>query len=64
MLYTVIAVPRFEHEMKYLAKKYASLKDEYKVLVEALEAQLFFRSARFSIFQDYQKWRPVFRRAE
>ena len=37
MLYTVIAVPRFEHEMKHLAKKYASLKDEYKALVEELE---------------------------
>ena len=37
MLYTVITVPRFDREMKYLVKKYPSLKDEYKALVEELE---------------------------
>jgi len=37
MLYTVITIPRFERELKHLAKKYASLKGEYKALVEELE---------------------------
>ena len=37
MLYTVITIPRFDRELKQLAKKYASLKEEYKMLVEELE---------------------------
>ena len=37
MLYTVITISRFEREMKHLAKKYASLKNEYEALVEELE---------------------------
>jgi len=36
MLYSVITIPRFDHEMKRLARKYTSLKDEYKVLIEEL----------------------------
>ena len=37
MHYNVITVPRFDREMKHLAKKYASLKAEYQALVEELE---------------------------
>ena len=37
MPYTVITLPRFDREMKRLAKKYISLKGEYKVLIEELE---------------------------
>jgi len=36
MLYSVLTIPRFDREMKHLAKKYLSLKDEYKVLIEEL----------------------------
>ena len=37
MLYTVVTIPRFDREIKRLAKKYASLKSEYQALVEELE---------------------------
>ena len=37
MLYSVITIPHFDHELKKLAKKYTSLKEEYKALVEKLE---------------------------
>src|ERR1700759_3958985 len=37
MSYDVIATPRFSRELKRLAKKYPSLKDEYFSLVETLE---------------------------
>jgi len=36
MHYNVITFPRFDREMKQLAKKYASLKGEYEALVEEL----------------------------
>ena len=36
MSYKVIAIPKFEKELKRLAKKYASLKAEYMELVESL----------------------------
>jgi len=37
MTYTVIAVPPFASELKRLAKKYPSLKDEYIELVKELK---------------------------
>lgn len=37
MPYCVNTIPRFEHEMKRLAKKYPSLKAEYQELIEALK---------------------------
>ena len=37
MLYTVKTIPNFDREMKRLAKKYVSLKQEYKQLVAELE---------------------------
>jgi mRNA-degrading endonuclease RelE of RelBE toxin-antitoxin system len=37
MLYNVITIPRFERELKRLAKKYISLKNEYEMLIDALE---------------------------
>jgi len=37
MTYSIITVPRFDREMKHLAKKYISLKSEYQALVEELE---------------------------
>lgn len=37
MAYTVVTIPRFDREMKQLAKKYSSLKEEYKLLVKELE---------------------------
>lgn len=38
MNYNVIAVPRFKKELKKLAKKYPSLKDEFEALIERLES--------------------------
>ena len=37
MPHTIKTVPNFDHEMKRLSKKYVSLKNEYKVLIEDLE---------------------------
>ena len=37
MPYAVITIPRFDREMKRLAKKYSSLKGEYESLVKELE---------------------------
>jgi len=37
MFYNVITSDRFERELKRLSKKYNTLKDEYKNLVEELE---------------------------
>ena len=37
MTYTIIAVPPFKSELKRLAKKYPSLKDEYIELVKELK---------------------------
>ena len=37
VLYTVITIPRFDREIKRLAKKYASLKSEYEVFLNDLE---------------------------
>ena len=37
MPYNVITTPHFDREMKRLSKKYASLKNEYKALIEDLE---------------------------
>jgi mRNA-degrading endonuclease RelE of RelBE toxin-antitoxin system len=37
MSYSIIAVPTFRKELKRLAKKYPSLKEELAVLFEALE---------------------------
>ncbi len=37
MSYSVITVPRFEKEIKRLAKKYHSLRDEYVALVTSLK---------------------------
>jgi len=37
MIYNVKNFPRFDHELKRLAKKYPSLKYEYEALVEDLE---------------------------
>jgi len=37
MPYTVKTVPNFDHEMKRLSKKYVSLKNEYKELLDELE---------------------------
>jgi len=37
MIYNVKNFPRFDRELKRLAKKYPSLKNEYEVLVENLE---------------------------
>ena len=37
MGYAIITIPRFDREIKRLAKKYASLKDEYQTLIEELE---------------------------
>ena len=39
MSYNVIAIPKFEKELKRLSKKYASLKFEYMELVESLHNQ-------------------------
>ncbi|MDR0872909.1 MAG: type II toxin-antitoxin system RelE/ParE family toxin [Prevotellaceae bacterium] len=36
MLYIVKTIPRFDREIKRLAKKYVSLKNEYKELIEDL----------------------------
>jgi mRNA-degrading endonuclease RelE of RelBE toxin-antitoxin system len=37
MIYNVKNFPRFDNELKRLAKKYPSLKGEYEALVEELE---------------------------
>jgi hypothetical protein len=37
MIYSVESIPQFEREAKRLIKKYASLKDEVKVLIENLK---------------------------
>ena len=37
MSYSIIAVPKFKKELKKLAKKYPSLKDEFATLIESLE---------------------------
>jgi mRNA-degrading endonuclease RelE of RelBE toxin-antitoxin system len=37
MSYKVITIPRFEKDLKRLAKKYPSLKDEFIVLVKSLK---------------------------
>jgi mRNA-degrading endonuclease RelE of RelBE toxin-antitoxin system len=37
MAYSVKTVPNFDREMKRLAKKYASLKDEYQELIKELK---------------------------
>jgi mRNA-degrading endonuclease RelE of RelBE toxin-antitoxin system len=37
MPHTVKTVPHFDREMKRLSKKYVSLKNEYKELIQALE---------------------------
>jgi len=37
MIYNVKNFPRFERELKRLAKKYPSLKGEYEALIEELE---------------------------
>ncbi len=37
MSYSIITVPRFEKEIKRLAKKYHSLRDEYITLVTSLK---------------------------
>ena len=37
MNYKVIAVPRFKKELKKLAKKYHSLKEEFSAMVDSLE---------------------------
>ena len=37
MPYTVKTVPHFDREMKRLAQKYVSLKDEYKEFIKELE---------------------------
>lgn len=39
MSYKVKAIPRFERELKRLAKKYPSLKNEYITLVQSLKEQ-------------------------
>lgn len=39
MTFNIIATPRFNRRIKKLAKKYASLKEEYLGLVENLEIQ-------------------------
>jgi len=38
MSYSIIAVPKFKKELKKLAKKYPSLKDEFSTLLENLGA--------------------------
>ena len=37
MLHNVKTIPHFDREMKRLSKKYVSLKNEYKELIEELE---------------------------
>jgi mRNA-degrading endonuclease RelE of RelBE toxin-antitoxin system len=37
MSYSVIALPRFKKELKKLAKKYPSLKEEFSELIDSLE---------------------------
>ena len=37
MSYKIISIPKFEKELKRLAKKYPSLKSEYKELVQSLK---------------------------
>ncbi len=37
MSYDVIATPRFKRDIKKLAKKYPSLKNEYSLLINSLE---------------------------
>lgn len=37
MSYSVIAVPKFQKELKKLAKKYPSLKEDFSSLVQSLE---------------------------
>jgi len=39
MSYKVKTIPKFEKELKRLAKKYASLKNEYPALVQSLKQQ-------------------------
>lgn len=39
MSYSVIAVPKFKKELKKLAKKYLSLKDEFATLIKSLETE-------------------------
>jgi mRNA-degrading endonuclease RelE of RelBE toxin-antitoxin system len=39
MSYNIEAIPKFEKELKYLSKKYPSLKQEYISLVHSLKAQ-------------------------
>ncbi|MBX2967673.1 MAG: type II toxin-antitoxin system RelE/ParE family toxin [Cyclobacteriaceae bacterium] len=38
MSYNIIAIPKFKKELKKLAKKYASLKNDLTALFESLEA--------------------------
>jgi mRNA-degrading endonuclease RelE of RelBE toxin-antitoxin system len=38
MSYKVISIPKFEKELKWLVKKYPSLKNEYMALVQNLKA--------------------------
>lgn len=37
MSYNIIAIPKFKKELKKLAKKYPSLKNEFSDLIESLE---------------------------
>jgi len=37
MSYSVIAIPKFEKDLKWLAKKYPSLRKEYFVFVQELK---------------------------
>jgi mRNA-degrading endonuclease RelE of RelBE toxin-antitoxin system len=39
MSYKIKTIPKFEKELKRLAKKYPSLKNEYLVLIQSLEQQ-------------------------
>jgi len=39
MNYSVIAVPKFKKELKKLAKKHPSLKNEFATLIESLETK-------------------------
>ncbi len=39
MSYNIIAVPRFQKQIKKLAKKYRSIKDDYNVLFESLKTK-------------------------
>ena len=39
MSYSVIAIPKSKKELKKLAKKYPSLKNEFETLIQSLEAK-------------------------